>query len=251
MAGMPTNPGVPAPLAGPVDRLHRDLRDIFGDRLQALVAHGPRIRQAVTDPGRSVPINTLALVDRVSYKDLVACAERAGAWLAAGVAVPLLLPRAEFERSLDTFPLEYGDILAHHVLVAGTDPFGRLAIRDDDLRRACEGWGKSLLIQLREGFVEAGGEAKAVARLILASASPLAALLEHIARLRGLNEPGTEALAAAAEGIAGLPSAPVREVLALEARRQLDGDSAMALFPGYLDAVERLVEFLDGWTKAR
>ena len=30
--------------------------------------------------------------------------------------------------------------------------------------------------------------------------------------------------------------------------RTLDGDTAMALYPPYLDAVERLVVFLDTWT---
>jgi hypothetical protein len=231
--------------------LRRDLRETFGDRLQAVVAHGPRIKGAVDPGGQPAAVSTLALVDRVTYKDLVACAQRAADWHGIGVNVPLLLSRSDFERSLDAFPLEYGDIIANHVLVEGTDPFAGLAVRDDDVRRACEGWGKSHLIQLREGFVEARGDAKAVARLIVASASPFAALLAHIVRLRGIDQRDPDALAHVTEGIAGLPVAPVREVLALETKPNLDGDTAMALFPGYLDAVERLADFLDGWTKAR
>jgi hypothetical protein len=248
---MPLPLGVPAALAGPLSRLRRDLQDIFGVRLQALVAHGPRVKGAVAPGGHLTPVSTLALVDRVTYEDLVACGQRAADWTATDVNVPLLLSRPDFERSLDAFPLEYGDIIATHVVVEGTDPFAGLTVRDDDLRRACESWGKGHLIQLREGFVEAGGEPKAVARLIAASASPFAALLGHIARLRGIDERDPDKLAQATEGITGLPPAPVREVLTLEARPQIDGDTAMALFPGYLDAVERLVDFLDGWTKTR
>ena len=157
---------------------------------------------------------------------------------------------SEFERSLDAFPVEYGDILAHHVVVAGEAPFAGIAVNDDDLRRACESWGKAHLIQLREGFVEAGGDAKAVARLIVKSASPFAALLAQIARLRGQSPASGDALARATEGIAGLPAAPVRQVLALELRPELDGDTAMSLFPGYLDAVDALARYLDGWTRA-
>ena len=248
---MPTSPAVPAALAGALERLKRDLQNVFGPRLRALVAHGPRVRAANSAPATSVPLNTLALVERVDYKDLVACGQKAEDWLASGVTVPLLLSPEEFERSLDTFPVEYGEIIAHHVVVAGNDPFAGLSVRDDDLRRACEGWGKSHLIQLREGYIEAGGDARAVARLVVQSASPFAALLAQIARLRDMHETGPQALARATEGIAGLPEAPVREVLALEAGAPLDGDTAMALFPAYLDAVERLAQFLDGWTRNR
>jgi len=248
---MPTSPAVPAALSGALERLTRDLESIFGPRLRAVVAHGPRLRAANAAPTAAIPLNTLALVERVDYKDLVACGQKAEDWLASGVTVPLLLSPEEFERSLDTFPVEYGEIIAHHVVVTGNDPFAHLSVRDDDLRRACEAWGKSHLIQLREGYIEAGGDAKAVARLVLQSASPFAALLAQIARLRGMHDTGPEALARATEGIAGLPEAPVREVLALEAGARLDGDTAMTLFPAYLDAVERLAQFLDGWTRSR
>ncbi len=248
---MPTPLAAATAIAGALDRLKRDLEAIFGARLRALVAHGPRVRAAGLGESASLPLNALALVDRVTYKDLVECAHRAADWIASGVTVPLLLSPEEFERSLDTFPVEYGEIIAHHVLVAGTDPFARLAVRDEDLRRACEAWGKSHLIQLREGYVEAGGDPAAVARLVQQSASPFAALLAMIARLRGLDDTGLADLARATEGIAGLPQAPVREVLALEARSRLDGDTAMSLFPAYLDVVERLARFLDGWTRTR
>jgi hypothetical protein len=248
---MPTSPAIPATLAGAVGRLKRDLDEIFGPRLHALVAHGPRVRSASAAPPSALPLNTLALVDRVTYKDLVSCSQRADDWTASGVTVPLLLSPQEFERSLDTFPVEYGEIIAHHVVITGSDPFANLAVRDEDLRRACEAWGKSHLIHLREGYIEAASDARAVARLVLRSASPFAALVAQIARLRGMEDTAPEALALATEGIAGLPQAPVREVLALESRASLDGDTAMSLFPAYLDAVERLAQFLDGWTRTR
>jgi arginine N-succinyltransferase len=38
---------------------------------------------------------------------------------------------------------------------------------------------------------------------------------------------------------------------AVRAEARLDGDTAMTLFPAYLDAVERLAQFLDGWTRSR
>lgn len=246
----PSAAALPAPLASPLASLLAALQEIFGPRLVALVAHGPRVRHPDAGPGRVPPIGTLALVRMLEYKDLATCAQRASDWRAAGLAVPLLLEPHEFERSLDAFPVEYGDIIADHLVVFGDDPFAGLSVRDEDLRRACEAWGKAHLIHLREGFVETGGDARRVAALIVASAPTFAGLLSHIARLRGAGAIGSEALARATVGIAGLPPHVVAQVVALEAHPALDPDTAMTLYPAYLDAVATLVRFLDGWTRA-
>jgi hypothetical protein len=243
------DPGLPLPLARPLARLRTDLQDIFGARLVGLVAHGPRVRHAAAETTPRPPINTLALVDGLTYRDLAACAQHAGDWRADGLAVPLLLGRAEFARSLDAFPVEYGDIIAHHLLVYGDDPFEGVSVSPDDLRRACEAWAKGHLIHLREGFVETGGDPRRVAALIIASASPFTGLLSLVARLRGADAQGADGLARATEGIAGLPAAVVAHVVALEERPVLDADTAMTLLPAYLDAVGTLVTFLDGWTR--
>lgn len=241
----------PGPLATVLSQLLSDLQQVFGPRLRALVAHGPRVRARSVDPKNPPPVHSLAIVESITYQDLAGCGQYAPGWRATGATIPLLLRPGEFQRSLDTFPVEYGDIIAHHVLVFGEDPFAGLAVSPEDLRRACEAWGKAHLIHLREGFVETGGEARRVAGLILASAPPFAALLGHVARLRGAEDTAPEALARATEGIAGLPAGVVARIVALEGQPTLDPDTAMSLFPPYLDAVERLVHFLDGWTRSR
>lgn len=240
--------GLSRTLAARLTALRDDLQQIFGARLSALVAHGPHVRAGVPADART-PVTTLALVEGLSYKDLDACARRARDWRAAGLAIPLLLAPDEFARSLDAFPIEYGDIIAHHAVVFGPDPFETVSVRTEDLRRACEAWGKSHLIHLREGYIEAAGDAREVAEVIVASASPFTALLSQIARLRGAAETGADVLARATEGIAGLPAHVVRQVAALEATPALDPDTAMTLYPAYLDAVERLARYLDGWAR--
>ena len=81
-----------------------DLQRIFGTRLLSLVAYGP--------PDHPDGAHTLALVDRLNFQDLTACAPRTSDWRRAGAAVPLLLSREEFLRTLDVFPVEYGSIIA-------------------------------------------------------------------------------------------------------------------------------------------
>ena len=38
------------------------------------------------------------------------------------MATPLILPESEFRRSLDAFPLEYGEIIRAHDIVYGERP---------------------------------------------------------------------------------------------------------------------------------
>ena len=136
--------GDPGPLAA---ALH-DLQHIFGDRLQAFVAYGD---------ANAIPAPSLALVQTISADDLNRCAARVLSWHRAGCATPLMLTRDEFAGSLDAFPIEYGEILDTHRVLFGADPFAGLAIRDEDLRRACEVQVKSHLVHLRELQDQTGG----------------------------------------------------------------------------------------------
>src|SRR5438477_1178520 len=90
--------------------LERDLRAIFGERLQSLVVF------AGADRKSGAPLPTLAVVDVLNAADLAVCAARVAEWHEGGLATPLLLEGSEFERALDVFPLEFGAILAEHVI---------------------------------------------------------------------------------------------------------------------------------------
>src|SRR5215208_4043246 len=157
-----------------------DLRNVFGDRLQSVVAYGPHLEGQT-----AAPLTCLALVGTLTTGDLDACARRASGWHRAGVATPLILPDGEFRRSLDAFPLEYGEIIRAHQHVFGDDPFDGIAIAREDLRRACEAQIKSHLVHLREGFIESGGRPTAIGDLVTASAPAFTALLRHVAWLSG------------------------------------------------------------------
>jgi hypothetical protein len=248
---MPTA-AVPAKLSRAFEALIADLREGLGDRLVAVVAYGPGLhspRHAGASPGSMA--NSLALVDRLDHADLERLAERAPAWRARGLAVPLLLARDEFARSLDAFPLEFGDIIARHVVLVGPDPFEGLGVSHADVRRALERQAKSHLIHLREGFLETGGRPAEVAELILASAVPFASIAETLARLvvpGGDPSGDPEHLARALEQAAGVPAAPVREVLSLVHEALLSNDEAKRLLPQYLAAMDAIVRSVDGWT---
>jgi hypothetical protein len=201
-----------------------DLTRIFDRRLRSLVAYG--------DAGED-GVHTLALVDQLTFADLAKCVPETVRWHRAGLATPLIVTTDEFRRTVDVFPLEYGDIIDHHVVLAGGNPFANISVRDRDLRSACERQAKSHLIHLREGFLETGGQPAAVARLIGASGPGFRTLVTHIERL----EPGV------AERL-GISGELVDEVLA--ARHSTIADPT-ALLARYLAAVERLWQYVDAW----
>lgn len=212
--------------ADALQALDRDLGEIFGRRLHSLVTYR-------TD-GDEGPVATLVIVDSVTADDLRGCALRLKGWRGRGLATPLILEAGEFGRSLDAFPFEFGSILAGHEIVSGVDPFEGLAVDPVDLRRACEVRARSHLLHLREGYVETGGRSEAVADLVTRSSPALKALLTHIGRLFGT---------------ADVPPVLAR-VAEIGSQGTISADEAQRLFPGYLDAVTRLVSDLDRWTHA-
>ena len=234
-----------------LDTLRADLRRIFGARLQSLVLYGRHVETyAATDGSEkpTQPVHTLALVDALHFADLQACAALAGGWRQRGLAIPLLLGAAEFARSLDAFPLEYGDIILRHVLVDGDDPFKGIGIQREDVRRACELQAKSHLIHLREGYLEAGGEATRVRQLIAASALPFRTLLVNVARLHDVMDTLTpDAIVADCEQSAGLDPEVVRRVITMQTPDDLPAAEALTFYPRYLSVAEQLVAYVDAW----
>jgi hypothetical protein len=227
-----------------LEALAADLQRVFGNRLHSVCAYGAA-------SGSEADIRSIALVDRLDFDDLAACVPLARNWGKLGLAVPLLLERDEFTRTLDVFPLEYGEIIASHTVVLGDNPFEGLAVPDVDRRRACELQAKSHLIHLREGFLETGGDPRRVSALIGASAEGFRRLLANIVAL--VAPAGADAddhLPENAEDHIGVPAELTREVLAGSGSGPSTIADPTALLAHYIGAVERVWEFVDGWKRA-
>jgi hypothetical protein len=237
-----------------VRTLERELREVFANRFQSLVIYGQRLAHGDHGHGHghdAPPTRTLAIVDSMTPDDLRACARRIEAWHGAGLATPLLIASHEFDRSLDVFPLEFGAILADHTVVAGANPFADLAVDPADVRRACEVQARSHLLHLREGVLETRGRADALAVLIGQSAAAFAALVTSIARLEGhaTDDPGSAARHV--ERALGTGNSAIGEVVKLSSAHDIPSAEAERLAGPYLEAVERLVKYVDGWSDAR
>jgi hypothetical protein len=227
-----------------VDRLCTDLSAIFSTRLVSLVVYGGH-------PGgtaaRGVPIHTLALVDGLSFPDLDACGRVSSRWMADGLAVPLIINRAEFARSLDVFPFEFGAIIDTHTVVHGPDPFEGLSVSNADLRRACEVDLRGHLLHLREAYIERHGELEAVADLVESSAPALRTLVANVVRLEGRRSPAEASLSTyLARALGPAHERALTAVLSMT-RSSVGASDAARLFPDYLAAVEALAVYVDAW----
>jgi hypothetical protein len=220
----------------------KDLQLVFGERLQSVVAYGSHL-----DGDTAAPLTCLALVSTLTVADLEACARVSSRWGRTGLATPLILPVSEFRRSLDTFPLEYGEIMRRHERVLGEDPFNGLTIARGDLRRACETQITSHLVHLREGFIEAGGRPAQIAELVTTSAPAFTSFLRNLARLAGVTLQDRVDITREGARAARVPEGLVSELLALEHRSSVPISDPAKLFPEYLSEVERLALSLDTW----
>ncbi len=216
----------------------RDLQLEFGERLTAFLSYGDGARDLAP---------SLALVSTLTSDDLRACAARTPNWHREGAATPLLLTRDEFARSLDAFPIEYGEILDTHHVLFGLDPFTGLTIHTDDLRRACEVQVKSHLLHLREDYMECGARPTEVARLVADSAPAFQAVLRRLARLDDRPARTPAEIGAYAAARPGLDPRVVGDVLSLVESGDRAAVNAARLFPEYLAAVEQLARFVDRW----
>jgi hypothetical protein len=207
-----------------VKALAADLQRIFAARLRSVVAYG--------EPGED-GVHTLALVERLTFADLTACAPRMPDWRRAGAAAPLILTRDEFLRTLDVFPLEYGAIIANHTVIAGENLLAGVHVNDADMRRGCELQAKSHLIHLREGYLETGGNPKTVGQLIAASSPALASLLANLHQLDD-----------GAASRAGITPELLKEIAGAADTTIADPS---ALLARYVAVVDRLWQEVDRW----
>jgi hypothetical protein len=213
-----------------------DLKAIFGARLEAFVTYAPAV----------APAPSLALVTSLDLADLTACAARVRRWQHAGAATPVVLTRREFARSLDAFPVEFGEIITHHETLHGDDPFAGLSVAARDLRRACEAQIRSLLLHIREDYMEAAGSHRAVGAVVLDSAAEFRALLNLVSRLDGQLGDQRQLAQWAAERL-GLDAKVVSDVLHVASELERSGIDAARLFPQYLAVTEQLARHIDEW----
>ena len=218
---------------------------LYGESLRAVVQFGSAVAGELL-PGQS-DTNLLIIVDAVPLSSLLHKAEAVQKWTAAGNPPPLLLTLAEWRSSSDIFAMEYADILHRHKVLIGDPPFEGVAVSPRDLRLHVEREAMGKLLQLRRAVMAVGNEPKLLLRLLENGLSTLMVIFRGVSRVAG-DTPSVDyvKLSQQVATRAGFDARPF-ERLVQHARRevQIPASDVNAVLTGVLDAMGRLVAFLD------
>ena len=193
--------------------------------------------------------NVMVLVRRADASVLGALAPAVHRWTSAGNPPPLLLSVAEWQRRSDVFALEYADLLEQHRLVYGALPLEGVRVRRGDLRTQLESEIMGKLLRFRRGVMNAGGNPRHTRALLDESLSALLTLLRGLLHLHGEPAPSSsEALCDRAAELAGFSPAPFRALVAQRRGTSIHDDALAGVVAGSLEALERALAHVDGYT---
>jgi hypothetical protein len=226
----------------------------FLEELATLVGTGTHslylVGSAVTsdwDPGRS-DINTLLVLREMDLAALESIAPLGQRHKRSGIAPPLVMDLAYIGSSLDVFPMEFHEMRLIHETVLGEDILAPITIDRGDLRHQCEREIKGRLVGLRQAYLRALGEPKALTEALVRFLAGYQPLARGILVLLGKEPPLRRSEAFAALAAAAGPEAGVFvEMLALkEGRAKPDAAGTRDLFERCHRATERLGRIVDG-----
>jgi hypothetical protein len=228
-----------------LEELTKQLTAVYGDALRAVVLYGSAARgEKVT---KHSDLNVLVVVDAIGMEHLRREAAVATAWREAGNPPPLTLTLEEWRGSADIFPIEYGDILAHHRVLAGSLPLDGIEVDRRDLRLQLEHEAMGKLLRLRHAIITAGSDERAQREILERSISSLLTLMRAAARLLAGAPPADseQLLAMLAEG-SGLDTTPfLRVVRFARGAEPLDGAGVSETLERYMAATQAFVRWLD------
>ena len=146
--------------------------------------------------------------------------------------------------------MEYAYILERNRVLHGPPPFEGITVAPADLRLELEQQVMGKLLQLRQGALLAGPDAKRQTELVSASLSTMMVLFRAVLRLHGERPPADNVATATRVGaLAGFDPAPfVRAVHHVHGEARLTTPEAGAVLGGYLSAIEQLSRHLDRFT---
>ena len=132
-------------------------------------------------------------------------------------------------------------------LLHGRDVLATLDISHENLRRQCEEQIKGKFIHLRQGYIEAYGDKKALTHLIAASIEPFTEVMRNILRLKGKGAPvKKDVIIKEFSKETSLDEAPFMGALAVRREGLTPSTDALdRLYAAYLAEVGRMAEFID------
>ena len=228
-----------------LEQLTEALKTACGDNLTSVILYGSAA--AGDHTGKRSDYNVLVVTQDLGRNALAAFSKTAKAWSKAGNPAPLLFTMERLKKSTDVFPVELLDIKECHQILFGADVVSDLDICTDNLRLQIEHELRGNLIQLRQQYLLATGNAKEVCGLMVRSLSSFLVLFRAALRLFEKEVPQKKFQAL--EKLAGYLSFDVSVFQTVEKLK--DGSEktkavdAEALFEEYINTIECVTDAVD------
>lgn len=237
--------GIPKKPEDIFDAFCADYEALYGPDLLSVILYGSCARGEYVP--RKSDINFMLLLTEAGIGQLGKALKLIGKWHKRAVATPLFLSRAYIETSLDSFPIEMLNFQASYRILRGQDPLKGLTFDRGMLRLQCERELKGKLLQLREQFLETGGNARRIQDLISRSLPTFYAIFQGVVYLHGKKvHPDSEELLETLQEILGLNNALFSRLYAVRnGKVRLHSSEAITIMERYIEEVRRLALAVD------
>lgn len=160
---------------------------------------------------------------------------------------PLFVTRAQMDRSLDVFPIEWMDILERRLLLEGEDVLATVDVPRTHLRLQLEHELRGKHLQLRQAYLAGFRHPEALRETLARMASGFHTLFRTLLRLRGETPPAsTERVI---ERLADLFRLDARGLLGAYmvrySERKYAPDDVRGVYRAFMTEIERLIHAID------
>ncbi|MFA4916638.1 MAG: nucleotidyltransferase domain-containing protein [Syntrophales bacterium] len=222
-----------------------DFRKTFGDDLISIILYGSGASGDYV-PGKS-DLNFLVIVSEKGIDDLERAMKTVARWRKRKVATPLFMTKSYILSSLDSYPLEFFDILRNHILVFGEDVLSGLSIDHSYLRLQLEREIKGKTLLLRKAFLETEGRVKQLRNLINVSLDVFISIFKALLYLKNLEIPPhrRDVIRAAAKEFPFDPDVFLKCADIKEGIGNFPTSDIQTIFKTYIREVKKLSEVVD------
>ena len=145
------------------DEFLENIREAFGGNLLSVILYGPAVRG---ETAKTPYLNFMVVLTDNTPSELARCSPFVQKWQKQLVATPLFLDSGYIGRSLDTFPLEFLNMLQSYSVLYGEDFLENLDLKAAEVRNQCERELKGKLLHLRAEYLNLRGDKKGLIDLV-------------------------------------------------------------------------------------
>ncbi|MBI3595403.1 MAG: hypothetical protein HY200_10645 [Nitrospirae bacterium] len=241
-------------MTNPLDSVHPDLYPLltafseemiplFRESLSSLILYGSGAGVNYI-PGKS-NVNLLMVMKELKFFDLLKYQKRAHYWKERGITPPLFTSLDFLEQSRDVFPIEWQEIISHHILLYGQNPF-TFSIDRQDLRRECEREVRKIQVRLRQAFLETEKKPAEIEHLAMTSLNSVFPVLRSLLLIQHESPPiEREKLIELFFRKHHLSPAPFLKIWAIKKGKLISKEEYLGWFEDYLNQLEELSKLID------